>query len=334
MYEIGQTGKIRCNTVRNNLRDIFISTSDYCEVSDNIITVSNYIVNVDGNRSIPQGITVFFEARGTDPPGQGTGTYVFDNDITFNSANGAAGLVNGSSSPGDTKSNSFNFNSYHAASGTNHWFWNAPAATQTIPWSSFPVDDQGTFDANVSSNPVVLPDNTISAASKFYASKNTITAGSLVIGATETGRLRARQQITLKAGFKAVSGSQFSANISPCVNSNVVGSSTSQGYRNARVAQYTAGASTPTRETSLGNAIPNPVSSRTKIEYVIGQPGSVKLWISNTMGKRMMTLVDAQSHPAGNFIKDFSSHGLPAGMYLYTLETGRQKTSKRLVVIK
>jgi hypothetical protein len=85
---------------------------------------------------------------------------------------------------------------------------------------------------------------------------------------------------------------------------------------------------------------PNPFhispNQTTTIVFALSEPSRIKLEIFNLLGQRVITLVD-KNLPAG--AQKFSWNGLdaqkqpvPAGVYLYRLETSRQVSTRKLVV--
>ena len=82
----------------------------------------------------------------------------------------------------------------------------------------------------------------------------------------------------------------------------------------------------------LNNAYPNPAQHQTTISYYINNSGHVKLALYNTMGKKIKELVNEK--------KNFGEHRVlvdlskvPAGSYIYKIETGQLKVAKKLMVV-
>ncbi|MCU0445650.1 MAG: T9SS type A sorting domain-containing protein [Microscillaceae bacterium] len=90
--------------------------------------------------------------------------------------------------------------------------------------------------------------------------------------------------------------------------------------------------------TQLGSAFPNPTDHQTYIvvPYQIGENavGSVRLYVSNMLGERVVELLNQPSHEAGQFRIELNTTHLAAGVYYYTLETAQGKETKRLMVVK
>ncbi|GMQ81594.1 MAG: hypothetical protein BMS9Abin05_1026 [Rhodothermia bacterium] len=83
---------------------------------------------------------------------------------------------------------------------------------------------------------------------------------------------------------------------------------------------------------------PNPFNPETVIRYSIGRPSSVRLAVFDLLGRRVRTLVNSQQE-AGNYTVRWdgrNSNGLSvsSGVYLYRLETGDYRASRRMVVLR
>ncbi len=81
------------------------------------------------------------------------------------------------------------------------------------------------------------------------------------------------------------------------------------------------------------SASPNPTKSDVTISYILEQDAKVSVYVSNIIGDRVYTLIDKEQAKGLQEVT-FSTHALPAGIYLYTLETEHHKITKRLVVVK
>lgn len=94
--------------------------------------------------------------------------------------------------------------------------------------------------------------------------------------------------------------------------------------RNASIQTYT---------NNLLDVYPNPLSTIANFNYSIKESGSVKLYITNLLGQEIAILVEDPNHEAGNFSIDFDGNKLPAGLYLYTLQSNNYKETKRIVIV-
>jgi uncharacterized protein (DUF362 family) len=83
----------------------------------------------------------------------------------------------------------------------------------------------------------------------------------------------------------------------------------------------------------LLQSYPNPFNAVTTIEFRITQPGHVSLTVFNQRGEQVCVLVDGVL-PAGIHHSTFSGESYPSGVYYYTLKTGRDTVTKRMVLLK
>ncbi|OGF16036.1 MAG: hypothetical protein A2509_03210 [Candidatus Edwardsbacteria bacterium RIFOXYD12_FULL_50_11] len=83
---------------------------------------------------------------------------------------------------------------------------------------------------------------------------------------------------------------------------------------------------------------PNPFNGQTRINYQLAKPGNVSLKIYNTLGQLVKTLVNGQQQPgvySANWNgRDNSGRTAANGVYIYRLESGAFKATKKMVVIK
>ena len=79
---------------------------------------------------------------------------------------------------------------------------------------------------------------------------------------------------------------------------------------------------------------PNPCRDRVELHYSIASSGRVKLEVYNTLGQRVVALVD-EMQPAGVYkvTWSFGVDGLAAGVYFYRLETVDYTKVRKLVVV-
>jgi len=78
---------------------------------------------------------------------------------------------------------------------------------------------------------------------------------------------------------------------------------------------------------------PNPFNPSTAIEFTLPQSGFVTLKIYNIIGEELATLVSDRL-TAGNYKYDWNASGLASGVYLYCLEAGAFKQTKKLILLK
>lgn len=83
----------------------------------------------------------------------------------------------------------------------------------------------------------------------------------------------------------------------------------------------------------LGQNYPNPFNPSTTIEFSLARESFVELTVTNTLGKKVATLVHG-THPAGRHAVHFEAVDLPSGVYFYTLRSGGIAITKRLMLMK
>ncbi|MBE0663815.1 MAG: VCBS repeat-containing protein [Bacteroidales bacterium] len=84
---------------------------------------------------------------------------------------------------------------------------------------------------------------------------------------------------------------------------------------------------------NLGQNHPNPFTSATTIEYQILHDGFVSLIIYNLVGKEVASLVN-EFQTAGKHSITTSDLRLTAGMYFYTLKSGRFNETRKMIVLE
>lgn len=78
---------------------------------------------------------------------------------------------------------------------------------------------------------------------------------------------------------------------------------------------------------------PNPFNPATTIEFSLPQADHVTLKIINLAGQEIHRLVDKMLTP-GTYRVHWQPHALPSGEYLYQIQAGNFKETKRLVLLK
>ncbi|MDZ7262633.1 MAG: lamin tail domain-containing protein, partial [candidate division KSB1 bacterium] len=84
---------------------------------------------------------------------------------------------------------------------------------------------------------------------------------------------------------------------------------------------------------------PNPFNPRTRIGYVIPEPGKVRLAVFDILGRRVLTIMDGQYQPAGRYQVDLDGKDLPSGIYFYQVQfidekAEKQSQTKKMLLIK
>jgi len=91
-------------------------------------------------------------------------------------------------------------------------------------------------------------------------------------------------------------------------------------------------AAVPT-EFVLEQNYPNPFNPSTTIRFGVPEETHVTLKVHNLLGEEVATLVNGLK-PAGSYNVTFDAHGLPSGVYLYVLQAGEVRYTKRFVLMK
>ncbi|HEX2868999.1 MAG TPA: T9SS type A sorting domain-containing protein [Ignavibacteriales bacterium] len=84
---------------------------------------------------------------------------------------------------------------------------------------------------------------------------------------------------------------------------------------------------------SLSQNYPNPFNPSTTISYSIPKQSYVELKIIDMLGREISTLV-SKKHTAGEYKVQFDASNLPSGMYIYSIQAGDFRDSKKLLLLK
>lgn len=78
---------------------------------------------------------------------------------------------------------------------------------------------------------------------------------------------------------------------------------------------------------------PNPFNPTTTIRYGLDRSGSAKLYVYDVQGREVLRLVDGPM-PAGRYSIAFDANALPAGLYIYRLESRNRVAVHKMVLVK
>jgi hypothetical protein len=87
-------------------------------------------------------------------------------------------------------------------------------------------------------------------------------------------------------------------------------------------------------EFTLNQNYPNPFNPTTTIEFSITEPSDITLQIYTVTGELVTTLIDGQQFNTGAYKAIFDAKGLASGTYIYTIKTGTQTLSKKMILLK
>lgn len=87
------------------------------------------------------------------------------------------------------------------------------------------------------------------------------------------------------------------------------------------------------REVSLSPAAPNPFSTRTRLDYVLPAPGTVRLTVHDALGRQVSVLVEGEQ-AAGRYSAVFDGGGLPNGLYICRLVSGGLVLTQQLYLVR
>ncbi|MBD3225272.1 MAG: T9SS type A sorting domain-containing protein, partial [Caldithrix sp.] len=87
------------------------------------------------------------------------------------------------------------------------------------------------------------------------------------------------------------------------------------------------------RQTELYQNYPNPFNPRTHLRFYLAKPSHVTIDIYNTVGQKLITLVDDTYRP-GQHTVVFDGGNLPSGLYLYRLQTDNKSVFKKMILLK
>lgn len=86
---------------------------------------------------------------------------------------------------------------------------------------------------------------------------------------------------------------------------------------------------------SLSSTVPNPVNGGAAINFYLPNTSNVKIILSDVNGIQLATLTD-KMYPAGNAVLNINSYqlNLASGVYYYTLESGKVRLVRKMIVVK
>ncbi len=87
------------------------------------------------------------------------------------------------------------------------------------------------------------------------------------------------------------------------------------------------------KQFTLSQNYPNPFNPSTKIDFAIPKSSFVNLTVFNVLGEEVATLVNETKAP-GNYEVNYSAANLPSGIYIYKLQAGSFRVSKKMILLQ
>jgi uncharacterized membrane protein len=84
---------------------------------------------------------------------------------------------------------------------------------------------------------------------------------------------------------------------------------------------------------TLNQNYPNPFNPSTFISFSIPQSSNVNLSVFNILGEKVATLIN-EIKDAGSYEVEFNATNLTSGFYIYSLEAGSYKSTKKMLLVK
>jgi hypothetical protein len=84
---------------------------------------------------------------------------------------------------------------------------------------------------------------------------------------------------------------------------------------------------------ALRQNYPNPFNPSTKISYLLPKASDVKIVVFDILGREVATLVN-EFKPAGTHTVEFNASNLASGVYLYRIEAGDFRDTKKMLLVK
>ncbi len=169
-----------------------------------------------------------------------------------------------------------------------------------------------------------------------------ITTPTFTIEPNVTSNMTAGEEIILKPGFTALSGSNFTASIVPsiCTDGHRIGSP-GNGLPNIALQNNTT---SKQNKTAIKSALPvfqnnltiapNPFNGTTSILFSLENKGNVTLKIINALGREVFSEIENVPTEAGNYNVPFDGNKIGTGIYFCVLQVnGEVMQTKKMVVL-
>jgi glucuronoarabinoxylan endo-1,4-beta-xylanase len=84
---------------------------------------------------------------------------------------------------------------------------------------------------------------------------------------------------------------------------------------------------------SLEQNYPNPFNPSTSLSYQLPENSFVSLKVFDLLGREVATLVN-QEQASGKYRVEFNAGNIPSGIYIYMLNAGNYKETKKMMLLK
>jgi hypothetical protein len=102
---------------------------------------------------------------------------------------------------------------------------------------------------------------------------------------------------------------------------------------NRRVTSIEDGLPATPGQVALAQNYPNPFNPATSIRWQMPDAGQVSLTVHDLLGRTVAVLADGV-YPSGSHTVQLNGTGLASGMYLYTLEVGNTRITRKMLLMK
>ncbi|MDP4174568.1 MAG: S8 family serine peptidase [Bacteroidota bacterium] len=106
-----------------------------------------------------------------------------------------------------------------------------------------------------------------------------------------------------------------------------------EGYPYTAMDQNEPGSVALPKEYNLFNNYPNPFNPTTTIRYSLPKQSYVELKLFDMLGREVTTLVNKEQN-AGEYKIQFNASSLPSGIYIYSIQAGDYRASKKMMILK
>jgi hypothetical protein len=144
--------------------------------------------------------------------------------------------------------------------------------------------------------------------------------------------MRARDFIELNTGFEAQAGSRFEAQVTNIPCSSVATRVPEENNPKIKLPDYKAFDWKKYMPESVLEAFPNPTDGLFTMRYTVPYKTDVVLFVTNLLGEKIADITQTTAHEVGVFEKQIDTKSWKAGMYLYTLQIGEWRETKRFIV--